>query len=295
MTFLAIESPIWLKPSSPAAQLFPAKSPEAPIVTFLGCTAEVPSPSEHVQRQLADAPGRFSRALPLFLAEQLEFNTRARTQTLVPWVAQNGGGFILGGSPWSDVDAVKYCRQAQVVGKYVVVSHLKSQTGPWIAELRVIRLDDSERLGHLKVSFRSDDSGNSVAELSRSLVSLLIREAGSVPQRSALYQAPEGANLPNYLLRLEQLLAVRCAGMNASGSFLNGEREILDGNVQLCLPCPENIGTRILLAHTLLAMKRVRPDVVAEFKGKVTLLQNEKPLTHSAHDVIQRLLDEAMS
>ena len=53
---------------------------------------------------------------------------------------------------------------------------------------------------------------------------------------------PDVVYLANYLLRLEQLLAVRCAGMDGvSPAFLNGEREIIDGNLQLCLWCPDNV------------------------------------------------------
>jgi hypothetical protein len=39
---------------------------------------------------LADAPGRMRRTLPPFLAEQIEFMTEARAQTLVPWITDGG-------------------------------------------------------------------------------------------------------------------------------------------------------------------------------------------------------------
>jgi hypothetical protein len=62
-------------------------------------------------------------------------------------------------------------------------------------------------------------------------------------------------------------------------NFLSGEREIIDGNLQLCLACPEYVATRLLLVQTLLAIKKIRPDILPEFKDKLALLQNEKPFT----------------
>jgi hypothetical protein len=101
-------------------------------------------------------------------------------------------------------------------------------------------------------------------------------------------------HFPNYLLRLEQLLAVRCATIDKINSgFLNGEREIIDGNLQLCLAFPKSISMRLVLAQTLLGMKKVRPDLVAEFEDKIKLLQKEEPLQEPVQSLLQRILDEA--
>jgi hypothetical protein len=61
------------------------------------------------------------------------------------------------------------------------------------------------------------------------------------------------------------------------------------------LTCPANVNTRILLANTLLAMKRVRPDVLPEFKDKLALLQKENPLDEPAQGIIQRMINEALA
>ena len=129
------------------------------------------------------------------------------------------------------------------------------------------------------------------------MLTLLTRHAEvEVQTPSPLYQVPVGANFPYYLLRLEQLLALRCSGMDGVPSgFLSGEREIIDGNLQLCLACPENVGVRILLVQTLLAMKKPRPDIPPEFKDKVTSLQKEHPQREPAHGVVQRMLNEVLA
>ena len=77
--------------------------------------------------------------------------------------------------------------------------------------------------------------------------------------------------------------------------FLHGVREIVDGNLQQCLALPQNVPARLLLAQTLLAMKRARPDILPEFKDKLVLLQKEKPLPEPAHGVVQRLFNEVLA
>jgi tetratricopeptide (TPR) repeat protein len=294
VVMLAGEGPVWLKPSSPASELFHAKEADAPAIAFLGSTAELATDSKNIQPQMSDTPGRMSRALPLFLAEQIELNSKARTQTLVPWVAGESVGFVLGGVAWSDEIAANSSLQCKIKNDYVVTIHLKTQVEPWIVELRLIRVIDGKCLKTLSDSFLSVQPHTRIPELAKELLLILGRQAEVKPQTpSPLYQLPSAVNFSNYLLRLEQLLAVRCAGTDgANPGFLNNEREIIEGNLQLCLACPDNVNTRILLAQTVLAMKHVRPDILPEFKNKFALLQQEHPLQRPAHDVVQRMFNE---
>jgi hypothetical protein len=97
-------------------------------------------------------------------------------------------------------------------------------------------------------------------------------------------------------LRLEQLLAVSCSSIdNVDGRFLNGERELIDGNLLQCLDAPARVNTRLLFAQTLLAMKRARPDILPEFVERIALLQKECPLPEPAQGVVQGILDEALA
>jgi tetratricopeptide (TPR) repeat protein len=297
MAMLTIAGPVWLKPDSPAAELFPAKPADSLVVSFLGSSAAVATNSQRIQQQLADAPGRLSRALPLFLAEQAEFGGHARTQTLVPWITEPNGGFVLSGVSWSDEDAANYSRQADLKSDYVVISHLKTQSEPWTAELRVVRAIDGQCLGQVSESFPMAAPAEGIRKLAHQLLELLSRAAEIEPQPlPPLYTVPAAENFPTYLLRLEQLLAVRCSDMEGvQPGFLSGEREIIDGNIQQCLATPGTVSTRLLLAQTLLAMKRVRPDILPEFKERLALLQEEHPLTEPAQSVVQRLFNDVLA
>ncbi len=254
----AIEGPVWLKPSSPETELFPPKHADAPVISFLGSSAEVPSESEKVRFQMADPPGRMSRALPLFLAEQVWFRSQARVQSLMPWLPGKAKAFVLSGVPWRDEDAATYSLRGPIKSDFVVTTYLKTKSQPWVVELRLIRSRNRENLGELTASFQSAEPEGALLDLARRLLLLIATPAQLETQTpSAFFQVPTGANFPAYLLRLEQLLTVRCAGMEGvASSFLSGEREIVDGNLQLCVACPDNVATRLLFARTLLAMKK---------------------------------------
>lgn len=294
MEMLLINGPVWLKPDSPAARIFPSNAHDAPVISFLGSSVTTATPSLDIEPQMSDVPGRMSRAFPLFLAEQLRFAYQANVQTLIPWIGEGTGGFVLSGVAWSDEDALEYVKHVETRSDYIVITHLNAQPEPWTIDLRVLQTSDGKRIGDIETSFASSNPGERVSELSQQLATLLAQQTNTKPQSpSALYQLPAAAHLDNYLLRLEQLLAVRCAGMDdVSAAFLSGEREIIEGNLHLCLACPENVATRIVLAQTLLSMNKVRPEVVQEFSEKVALLQGEHPLREPAQSVVQEMLTE---
>jgi hypothetical protein len=234
-----------------------------------------------------------SRSLPLFLAEQIFFTTEALSSTLIPWIVQPSAGFILSGAAWSDESAADCARKSDPRAAYVVTTHLICRTEPWGIELRVVRAADGACVGDLRSSVLPARPEDTILPFSLDVRDLLTAQTGVPPiQFSALYDAPSGNSFGNYLLRLEQLLAVRCSGMDGVGpNFLNSEREIVAGDIDLALSCPQNVVVRLVLAQTLHASKRVRPDIVVEFKDKVEMLRAEHPLAGRAERAIGELFD----
>lgn len=292
MMMLTIEGPVWLKSDSPAGRIFPLTRKDGPLITFLGSSATTSSPAQAVEPQMADAPGRMSRALPLFLAEQVAFASEANVQTFIPWISEGGGGgFVLSGVAWTDDYVLDYIKRSQTKSEYVAVMHLNTVSDPWNVDLRVLQTSNGECVANRQSFVAQSIPGEPVIELSHQLIDLITEELHIKATKTSLYRVPDEPYLSNYLLRLEQLLAVRCAGMEGvSASFLHGEREIIDGNLQLCLTFPSNVTTRILLVQTLLTMNRIKPEVVRQFIEKVTMLQKEKPLTEPAQSIVQEML-----
>lgn len=291
------EGPIWLKQTSPAVKLFHTKSGSCPLVCILSGTVETMPGEQNNGYQLADTRGRLSRAIPLFFAEQVELKSCAKVRTLVPWISEPSGGFALFGRAYTEKDAAELANQGPIQSQYIVTTHLKTQTEPWTAEVRLIQADGEKCLSQHTVSLSSASPTAGVLRLAQELLDALNCEAGirmhPVPPAYAL---PEEAGFPYYLLRLEQLLAVRCSNIDGvAPGFLNGARDIIDGNIDLCLQTPQSINVRLLLAQTLLSMKHNRPDILTEFAERVRLLQNEHPLSEEAQGIVQGIIDEAFA
>jgi tetratricopeptide (TPR) repeat protein len=293
MAILTIAGPVWLRSDSPAAELFPIKALTSPIISFLGSSVEKKNPGEEIQQQLSDAPGRLSRMLPLFLSEKVHFGTEARVQTLVPWLVGESSGFVLSGEIWGD-DSVQ---PLGIKSDYHIITHLVATSNPWIIQLRLVRTIDSKCLGTIETKLQATTPQASIPELALQTIELLKAHAELKTEIfPSAYQIPGEDSFLYYLLRLEQLLAVRCGGMDGiNPHFLSGEREIIQGNIQQCLSFPQSIPARIVLAQTLLSMKKVRRDILPEFKDQVTMLQKEKPLSEPAQGVIERLVNEALA
>lgn len=90
VTLLAIDGPLWSRHNSPFASLLPAKDQLSATVGIFGSTIIRKATSDAGMLQLADASGRISRAIPLFLSEQIFLTTDAATEALIPWVQFKG-------------------------------------------------------------------------------------------------------------------------------------------------------------------------------------------------------------
>ena len=279
LTALAIEGPVWLPSGSPARALF--GKPGGGKVLFLGATVAYAAQPEALQGMLPDAMGRLSRALPLFLAESAFLHMGLDANTIVPWVT--GHGFAVMGGEWAEADAAEYARNADAVA--AVVLHLQQTGDTTEAHMRVVpaqRHADAAPVQTLTAPVDWQQAGGVALQLWSQMAHSLLQVADggeSAHLDPARYQIPTGAALGNYLLRLEQLLAVRCAGSEKpERPFLTGEREIVQGQLHLALEMPGSLPLRLILHETLMRLKDLRPEIVAEARKPVEALQERQPL-----------------
>jgi Flp pilus assembly protein TadD len=286
------EGPVWLKSSSPAAELFPAKIPDGLVIAFLGSSADFDDMAG-VDHVLRDSVGHFSRVLPLFLAEQVEFHSQAQVLTFLPWSKSETGAFVLYSAARRDETMVNDLGEHPIKSDYLVSTFLKTRTEPWSVELRLIRVIDAKCLDTLEATFVSTKPEEAIPGLASRLFALLADRA-EVELRTApdLYQVPMGTQFSRYLYRLQELHLLQwfCLG-DLSPDLFAGERTILDQSLQLCLSNPQNVCVRILFSQALLATKRIRPHVIAEYQDKVARLQQELPLSEPAQSVMQRIFN----
>jgi tetratricopeptide (TPR) repeat protein len=206
MTVLTIDGPVWLDRKSAAASLFAVKPPDAPHICFLGSSAKIPDAGQNVERQLAEARGRLSRSLPLFLAEQIFFTTEASSSTLIPWIMQPSAGFILSGAAWSDESAADCARKSDPRAAYVVTTHLICRTEPWGIELCLVRAADGACVGDLRSSVLPARPEDTILPFSLDVRDLLTAQTGVPPIQFSYFTRRPAATAS----------AIICCGSNSS-------------------------------------------------------------------------------
>jgi tetratricopeptide (TPR) repeat protein len=290
ISILSIEGPLWMRDRSPFATLLPTKHTGAPRVAVFGSTALSARSTEQPGSQLSDNPGRMSRAIPLALAEQIHLGTTAVGVALIAWARDHG--FALLGRPHDDSALCSLAGKGSKAPELVVSVTLNTTHPVWKVALHVLRQADARRLAETSVEASAENPGPAIDGLSESLLSLLETHAGiNLMPIPSWYQRPSGFDASDYLLRLEQQLAIACMNLDfLKGGGLFGEREMLDGILQLCVRQPANPTVRMVLAQTLRQMKKVRPDILPEYKDKIAVLQQDHPLSGVSVSLIRRVI-----
>jgi hypothetical protein len=255
----------------------------------MGSTAEIPNAPATPQVQLSDAAGRLSRVLPLYLSEQARFHSGAHVRALFPWMLNKAGGsFVLTTAQPSDAEAVQRAKGGAC--DFAVVTHVKASREPWSATMRVLRVSDGRCVFEHEAFATSDRPDVIAAQLAIEIQRALEQHGEARAQAPADYLPPAPPHLASYLLRLEQLLALRCA---TSPEALHGVREIMEGCLHLALDFPKSVLMRALLADVVARMRNIRPDVAAQFQDRLRLLEEEHPLPEPAQSTLHVMFEGA--
>ena len=280
---LRVDGPVWLPPQSPARVIFGGKA-EGPSVSFLGGSAEGPQPeteNPEAATRLDDSIARMTRSLPLFLAEQVEMRTAAQGRAVIPWAVPPApgqpGGFVVSGNRWPDEVSVQMVSDPANKSDYVVSVHLDAEVIPWTVELAFVRTDSGTRIGELEAEFDPEDPSEGLSSLAHEMVELL--SVLGPAEAASHYTVPQGKLLVPYLAYLEQLLYLRCAGMEgAVQQAPEAQQALLEGEFNLAKSAAASIPARLLLVETLGAFTRINPEVANGFQQQFERLMLEYPL-----------------
>ncbi len=284
---------MWLPAQSPARVLFgTARAGKllflAPSVGYAKKAAKTQGGEPNRQVAL----GRLSRALPLFLAESAFLHLGLETTGIVPWVS--GHGFAVLSAEWTDADAAEHARSAGAVA--AVTLHLQEAGERTESRLRVVptHLESaSSRMHAVSAAVGREHMGDLALRLWSRMAHDLLHVSNSGPDGSspdpmdaARYGIPAGTALGNYLLGLEQLLAMRCAGSEPGFSHLRSKLEIVRGQLNAALSLPESLPLRLILHETLLRLRELGPEVLEELREPVAWLQRTRPLPDAAANAV---------
>jgi tetratricopeptide (TPR) repeat protein len=275
MVVVKLDQPVWTRGVLGFEQVLPVKGRTAPRVQFVCGSAEA---EDHVAGKVVTQPtnelGRLSRSLPMFLAEELHLRTNARCSFLLPWMKQ--GGFVLSARPWTQ----EFLPPDHVSPDLMVFLHVDARATPWLLRLRIENLQRQATPVEFERAFTMATAGEDVLALLRDLTSrLTILLALRREETDLALHTPSEPLLPGYLACLEQALALGLAARHAGDApFLHQERSIIDHLFDVALQGQDLVRPRMLLVNALEHQSRRRPDIVAEYLSKLTLLQEQYAL-----------------
>lgn len=293
ISVLVLEGPIWAREGTPFSEILPAKNEGAVKVAFLCGSVELApeKKTDKVTSQPTDAEGRFTRALPLYLAEQMHLQTNARALVLTPWVKH--GGFVVSGKPW---DLAQPC-WAVNGAQYLVSLHLNASREPWTAQFTLTRLSDNISLASWEEMVNPQDSAMAIQRILTVTIKHLHAQVGTEVQPTSEWLFPPSNKwLPTYLVGLEQALAVSCTKLVPDDKpFLSAERSIIENHLNLSVEEPNNLCCRFLLLSTLEKEASRKPGIAGEFKERIERLQREKPLAEPAESLANAAIGRIFS
>jgi hypothetical protein len=286
-----IRGPLWLREGSAAANLFPKKTAHAPAICFFGGSADL-GDQKDLPLSRVSAAGCLSRALPLFLSEQVYLRTTAASQFVQPFL--KSGGFALFSQPWPDSDAAHYARQCTPCADYAAILHLSGRSEPWTIGVRLVRTIDGVLIATTGAKIHPEQTESAAIHLANSVLELVQTHLDASPVLpSTWYTVPRGVAFDHYLACLDRGLAIAFGtAPEVDPEFHGGERETISLQLQLCLDYPQNVSARLLLIRSLFFLKKIRPQVVREYWDKIMLLNREHPLPTFVQLAIRRTLDD---
>lgn len=292
VTMCVFDRPIWL-PQTPASQrLFPMDQQRSRVVAILGSSVEGSSHDSGFHR--TNLEGRASRSIPLFIGEQLFFKSSAETKSLIPYVLGKRQGFMVSQLPWPDANAAAIATKDGLAADWVVVVHVRSTGEPWTVRARLVRTSDAQCVFETECPLPMDAADFASTDLLPDLVPAIREAAGAAPlELPPFYEVPQNKSFFTYLSCLEGALVLTTSAQpTAQKDTVHLPREILERIIFLAMECPTNVPVRMLLARTLLAMKKFDAGITAEYYQRIAGMHAEQPLPEPAQRVVTQVMEE---
>jgi tetratricopeptide (TPR) repeat protein len=280
-----LDQPIWARGVLGFESMLPDKNARAPRVHFVCGSGEIADDTGgKVVAQPTNDLGRLTRALPLFLAEELHLTTGANTALLLPWIKQ--GGFVLWARRWTR----EFLAPDESPPDLVVFLHVDARATPWTLEIGIEGMRGESQV--FDRAFRFPGAAADVLALRDEVRERVSNALALTPTSVPALACPPPEHLPDYLVALEQALAIGLAARQSEANFLYQERAIFDHLFDVALRSPELLRPRMLLVSAREQQSRRRKDMVAEYLGKLALLQEKHPLRRGpGFDLIAAAVD----
>lgn len=286
-TFLSVESPLWVSDREQCAALLPPKNATSPLFAFMGATIEA---SDDI-REFGLSPNNEHalKGFSLLCAEELAYNTEARTFLVEPWIGGSFGCALASSEPWHPKAALAVARSV-IDADYCVLTHFSVAAMDANIQVRVIDTGSDRVLK--EISSVISVNPKSFAALLRKIVAGISQTAGlTVEPQTAFYLKNSQKTILSNVTPLCALLSLYC--MNAQKTdpiYEAGGRELIFRQIWFCEESPTNVVSRAILTQMLDSMKIRIPGIVGEFEARLCELQKKHPIRSSAGVIVGRRL-----
>lgn len=260
---LALSQPIWHYGLRNADWLFAQKPEGAPEVGFFALS-KIMGGSARAEEQREDELGRFTRAIPLYLAEAAHYWTEYAARCYI-LVVEGGGPVVSGG----ETDGAGLFDIVPPGMKYFVTGEIgrsgEEDAVQWRISLSLWDCSTRAKQASESGSASQEELGNLVLKLEQRLLARIGMKR-STPLDD-FYLHPNAEVMPVYLAALGQsFMLTLVANERMPKSGLWGERAMLDWPLNMALQWPTVEVPKLMYISSLGKALDYRSDVLPEYK-----------------------------
>jgi tetratricopeptide (TPR) repeat protein len=275
---IAVDQPIWHYGLRNADWLFSKKAEDAPKIGFFALSKVVDG-TESAESQREDDLGRFTRAIPLYLAEAAHYWSDYAASTYILNV--EGGGPVVSGG---EIDGNALFDIVPEEMKYFVTGEIactgEGDDAQWRVVLSLWDCGTRAKQANESGTANQAELGVLVLKLERRLLARvgLKREQPF----DAFYQHPTAEVMPVYLVELGQaFMLTLLVNEHMPKSAIWGERAMLDWPLTMALHWPSVEVPKLMYISGLGKALDYQSDVLSEYKERSLQLLRETVGVHS--------------
>lgn len=271
-----LATPVWYSDIDNPTWLLPKKRADAPRILFVAFANTTPLNAVAAVKQRTDEIGRLTRSIPLYLTEAFLYESTFAAAAAMPLV--NGHYPVVSGADWTKEHVLQLARAGDRKTDYVVTGSVAEEAGEYTVTFHVWNAAAEAETASFSQTGGKSKIGRIVGALHGDLLQFFRRPSssrGEMAQR--LYHAPTGDLLGEYLLAIEQSLALLLAKRTGSGDDLWGERALLAVPLNLSLKMPIAPIPKLMFLAGLIRNKAYGSEIYREFKPQLTALLEDGP------------------
>lgn len=260
ISMMQLKLPPWLLGMQDMGWAAPPRGKDRPRIALLPLAALDESSGSAVRSGREDERGRLSRALPLFLLEQLVYCSDLDVTLNLP--VADGHGLVLFGRAVGEDDLEAMSQDFD----WVVEGDVMHLDEGFEIVCRLRRLSDRSTPKRIVRRFKEQAIGDALVVVSGEILAAIASATSvSIEPRVPIYTLP-ATHVNEYVSALGQYLALTLASLAKARDSLYGERNIYGWLQSLAVSIPDNEPAQFMYFTALAKGRRMNSPIIDEFE-----------------------------